>query len=175
MEERKEVMASAIKVSDIAKVGVMAALIYVATWLIHIPIGEKAVLHLGDSMVFTAAIILGKKKAGVASAIGMCLFDVLSPYAIWAPFTFVIKGVMGYLAGWIAYRNDYEGNNSLNNILAFTVAGIWMIVGYYFAGAFIYHSFIIALNDILGNVIQVVGGAVIAIPLARLLKKANVK
>lgn len=175
MEGRKEVISNNIKVNDIVKVGVMAALIYVATWLIHIPIGEKAVLHLGDSMVFTAAIILGKKKAGAASAIGMCMFDILSPYAVWAPFTFVIKGLMGYIAGWIAYRKDYEGNNFWNNILAFTLAGIFMIVGYYLAGSLIYSSFIIAINDIPGNIIQVVGGAIIAIPLGKLLKKANVK
>ncbi|MCM8709877.1 ECF transporter S component [Clostridium sp. SYSU_GA19001] len=159
----------------VVQVAFMAAMIFVATYVIEIPVGTKAVLHIGDSMVFAGAVILGKRKAALASAIGMALFDILSPYAVWAPFTFVIKGLMGYIAGAIAYRKDYNGNNLVNNIFAFTVAGIWMIAGYFFAGGVIYKSFITAIGDITGNIIQVAAGIVIALPVIKALKLAKLK
>lgn len=173
-----------VKTMDIVQVSLMAAIIYLATAIIHVP-SYMGVIHLGDSMVFLAAILLGRKKAAVASAIGMSLFDILTGYMVWAPFTFIIKGVMAYLAGKIAYRNEYDGNNVPNNILAFIVGGVWMIGAYYFGGVIIAHfilvsstslkgAMLLALKDIPGNILQVTAGAVIALPLSKILKKANV-
>lgn len=164
-----------IKVKDMVQVSLMAAVVFVATYALHIPVGTRAVMHLGDSMIFVAAIIFGKRKAALASAIGMGLFDLLSPYIIWAPFTFVIKGGMGYIAAIIAYRRDYKGLNILNNVFAFAIAGIWMVAAYYLAGIVIYSSFIVPLGDILPNIIQVIGGAIIATPLAKIIKQANIE
>ncbi|SMC28608.1 Uncharacterized membrane protein [Clostridium acidisoli DSM 12555] len=171
---------------SMVQVAFMAAIIYVATAMFNIPVGlgYKGVVHLGDSMVFVAAIILTKKKAALSAAIGMSLFDLLSPYSIWAPYTFIIKGTMGLIAAVIAYRSYYKGENIINNIFAFIVAGIWMIVAYYFAGVFIQHfytnvplnqAFIIEISHVPGDVAQVVVGILIATPIAELLKRANIK
>jgi uncharacterized membrane protein len=173
--ERRENKVKNLNVIDIVQVALMAAMVFVTTYVIEIPVGTKAVLHIGDTMVFAGAIILGNKKAALASAIGMGLFDLLSPYAVWAPFTFIIKGVMAYIASSIAYRKNYEGNNPVNNIFGFIIAGIWMIAGYFFAGAIIYHNFAQAFLDIQWNVLQVVAGIVLAIPLIAALKKAKIK
>jgi uncharacterized membrane protein len=173
--ERRESKTKSLSVIDIVQVALMAAMVFVTTYIIEIPVGTKAVLHIGDTMVFAGAIILGKKKAALAAAIGMGLFDLLSPYAVWAPFTFVIKGVMAYIAGAIAYRKDYEGKNLANNILAFIAAGLWMILGYYFSGGIIYRSLIVALGDVVGNIIQVAAGVVLAIPLIAALKNAKLR
>lgn len=183
--ESKKVALSNGKVQDMVQIALMAAITYIATAVINIPSGVivKGVVHLGDSMVFLAAVLLGKRKAFLSAAIGMCLFDLLSPYAIWAPFTFVIKGTMAYIAAVIAYRNNYEGNNILNNILAFVLGGIWMIAAYYGAGVILMHfttkiafaqAFVLAAAEIPGNIAQVVAGIVLAIPLGKVLKKANV-
>jgi uncharacterized membrane protein len=173
--ERRENKERNIGVIDIVQVALMAAMIFVTTYVIEIPVGTKAVLHIGDTMVFAGAVILGKKKAALASAIGMGLFDLLSPYAVWAPFTFIIKGVMAYIAGSVAFRKGYEGKNTINNIFGFLLAGFWMITGYYFAGGIIYKSLIIALGDVTGNVIQVAAGIVLAIPLIAALKNAKIR
>jgi len=186
MEQKRENLgASSVKVSthDIIKVGLMAAIVFVATSIIHVP-SFMGVVHLGDSMVFVAALLLGKKKGAAASAIGMSLFDLLNGYTAWAPFTFVIKGVMAYIAGSIAYRRGYEGKNLLNNIFAFIFAGIFMIAAYYFSGVImakyivstsitINEAFILAIKDIPGNIAQVVAGIVIAIPLSLSLNKVK--
>lgn len=173
--ERRESESRGLNVTDIVQVALMAAMVFVTTYVIEIPVGTKAVLHIGDTMVFAGAIILRKKKAALASAIGMGLFDLLSPYAVWAPFTFVIKGAMAYIAGSIAYRKDYAGNSLINNIFGFILAGIWMIIGYFFAGGIIYKSLIVALGDVTGNIIQVAAGIVLAVPLIAALKKAKIR
>ena len=170
---------SAIKTIDIVQVSLMAAITFIATSVIHFPT-FMGVLHFGDSMIFLAAILFGRKKAAIASAVGMCLFDLMAGYTTWAPFTFVIKGMMAYIAGTIAYRSGYNGDNSLNNILAFVVSGIFMIAAYYLGGAviltFISKEFtftkalIVALKDIPTNILQVIGGIVLALPLVAALK-----
>lgn len=183
--EQKKVALNNVKTQDMVQVALMAAITYIATAVINIPSGVivKGVVHLGDTMVFLAAVLIGRKKGFLSSAIGMCMFDLLSPYAIWAPFTFVIKGLMAYIAGTIAYRKHYEGNNTWNNIIAFALGGIWMIGAYYVAGTLIMHfvmniafgqAFMLSAAEIPGNIAQVVAGMVLAIPLGKILKKANV-
>ena len=170
---------SSIKTIDIVQISLMAAITFIAASVIHIPT-FMGVLHLGDSMIFLSAILFGRRKAAISSAVGMCLFDLISGYTMWAPFTLIIKGVMGYIAGTIAYRKNYDGNNFKNNIFAFVVAGIWMIVAYYLGGAIILtfiskefalkQALIVSLKDIPTNIFQVVGGIALALPLITALK-----
>lgn len=171
---------ASIKTIDIVQISLMAAITFIATSVIHIPT-FMGVLHLGDSMIFLSAILFGRKKSAISSAVGMCLFDLISGYTLWAPFTLVIKGVMGYIAGSIAYRKNYNGNNISNNIFAFVMAGIWMIAAYYLGGAIILtfiskefalkQALIISLKDVPTNIIQVVGGIALALPLIAALKR----
>jgi len=175
---------TSIKTIDIVQIGIMAAITFIATSVIHVPT-FMGVLHLGDSMIFLSAILFGRKKSAISSAVGMCLFDLLNGYTLWAPFTFVIKGVMGYIAGTIAYRKDYNGNNYLNNMIAFVVSGMWMIAAYYLGGAIIMtfiskefplvQALTLALKDIPTNILQVVGGIVLAVPLIAALKRKVIK
>lgn len=182
--ESKNLVNSHLKINDIVQISLMAAMTYVATAVINIPSGViiKGVVHLGDSMVLLAALLLGRKKAFLSAAIGMCIFDLFSPYAMWAPFTFVIKGVMAYIAATVAYRKDYDGNSMINNIFAFILAGIWMIGGYYLAGVAIMHfvtkigfmqAFVLSAAEIPGNIAQVAAGMALALPLGKILKKTN--
>lgn len=162
-------------VRNIVLIALMAAMVFVATSIIQIRT-FNGFIHLGDTMVFVAAVLLGKKRGAAASAIGMTMFDLLSPVPYWAPFTFVIKGVMAYIAGSVALRKDCEGKKVWNNILAFTIAGVWMVAAYYVSGAFVLYlinheannlgtAFIMSTYDILGNITQSVAGVLFAIPL----------
>lgn len=183
--EQKKIAISNVKTQDMVQVALMAALTYIATAVINVPMGSilKGVVHLGDTMIFLAAVLLGGKKGFLSSAIGMCMFDLFSPYIIWAPFTFFIKGIMAYIAATVAYRKNYNGNNMWNNTIAFALGGIWMIAAYYAAGVFIMHfimnvafgqAFILSAAEIPGNITQVVAGMILALPLGKILKKANV-
>nr|WP_279222058.1 ECF transporter S component [Clostridium rectalis] len=168
------------KTLQIVQIALLIAVTCMVTMTIRIPtlIGYT---HLGDSMVFISAILLGKKRGAVAAAFGMCMADILGGYFVWAPFTLIIKGSMAYVAAYIAYRKNYNGNNLWNNIFAFIMAGIWMVVAYYLANAaitrFIYvkvatfqESLIISLVEIPGNIIEVLVGIVLALPLIKGLR-----
>jgi uncharacterized membrane protein len=177
--ENKKLLSN-FRVLDLVQIALMAAITYIATAVINVP-SHMGVVHLGDTIVFVSAILLGRKKGALSSAIGMSLFDLLSPYAIWAPFTFVIKGVMAFIAASVAYRGDFEGNNIWNNLLGFALGSVWMVGAYYTGGVIIsYFCFGMPLNqsliksslDIPGNIVQVTAGTILALPLAKMLKKS---
>ena len=148
------------------------ALTLVSTMFINIrlPImGNGGLIHLGNVPLFIAALVYGKKSGAVAGAFGMGLFDLISGWAVWAPFTFIIVGAMGFLAGLIAEK--VPGKRVLVNTLAVASALIIKVVGYYFAEVFLYGNWIQPFGSIPGNVMQVVIAGIIVVPLAGRLKE----
>lgn len=159
---------------DIVETGLLIALVFIATRFINIrlPIASSGgLVHLGNTMLFISAIVFGKKKGAIAGAFGMALFDLLSEWAIWAPFTFVVRGVMGYIIGSIAWKDNKKGDSVLTNIIAIIISGVWMIFGYYITEMILYGNHIKALASIPGNITQIVIGLIIGVPVAKVLKK----
>ena len=78
--------------------GLLGAVIALCTAYVSFPIAG-GYFHPGDAMVALSGIMLGP-YAALPAAIGSCLADLLAGYTIYAPFTFVIKGLMGLIAGW---------------------------------------------------------------------------
>lgn len=167
------------KALEITQMGLMIAIVCVATMSIKIPtlIGYG---HLGDSMLFLAAILFGRKKGFVIAAVGMSMADFLTGYAYYVPFTFVIKGVMALIVVTIAYRNNYNGKNTVNNLFAFLVSGVWMVFGYFVAKIIIVRFILfkadsinkaiaIGLAGIPKNIAQVTIATCIAVPLVYIL------
>ena len=98
------------KVVNMVMMGLMTCLVIVATMFIKIPIPlTSGYVHLGDSMIFLAVLILGKKKGAFAAGVGSALGDVLGGYAIWAPWTLIIKFVMAYIMGIFVERFGKKG------------------------------------------------------------------
>lgn len=165
------------KLKDMVISALLIALVFVATRFINIrlPIAVNGgLIHLGNAMLFVAAIVFGGKKGAIAGAFGMGLFDLLSEWAIWAPATFIIRGVMGYIIGTMANSNDRNGKKILWNVVGIILASIWMIVGYYVAEGILYGNWIAPLTSIPGNITQLIIGAIIGIPLAAALKKTKI-
>jgi uncharacterized membrane protein len=148
------------------------ALTLVATMFINIrlPImGNGGLIHLGNVPLFMAAFIYGKKTGAIAGAFGMGLFDLLSGYALWSPFTFIIVGVMGFVVGLISEK--VPGKRVFVYTLAVICALIIKVVGYYFAEVLLYGNWIQPFGSIPGNIMQVVIAGIIVIPLVGRLKK----
>lgn len=174
-----------VKTKEIVITALMIALVFIAGSVIRIPtIG--GFIHLGDCMVFLSAIVLGKRRGTIASAVGMALVDIISGYFMWAPFTFLIKGGMAYIAGAILEKIGGSEKRALlkkEDLIAFVASGIFMVVGYFIAGVILagfltddlglIGGLAIAVKDIFTNVIQVVAGIVIAIPLSTILITAK--
>ena len=158
---------------------VMICLIVVTTILFKIPIPfANGYVHLGDAMVFLSVLILGVKYGVIASAIGSALGDVMGGFAIWAPWTLVIKGLMALILGFFVSKTaDKKTSGSFSKATAMQiagmfVAGIWMTAGYFVAEGVMY-NWIVAFVGIPWNIGQFVVGMVIASATAAALSKNN--
>lgn len=132
-------------------------------------------MHFGNVMLFAAAIVFGKEQGAIAGAFGMGFFDLVSGWAAWAHFTFIIRGIMGYIIGTIANSHGRNGQSLLYNIYAILAGSIWMLVGYYFAEVILYDNWITPFTSIPGNLLQLVFGTILGLPLASALKHAGLR
>ena len=161
---------------DIVLSGLLISLVFLSTKFINIklPISiNGGLIHIGSSMLFMSSIVFGKKKGAAAGAFGMGLFDIVSGWAAWAPFTFVIRWVMGYLVGWISNAGERNGRNFFWNLAAVLTGSMWMLIGYFFAEVVIYGNWIKPFTSIPGNIVQIVVGALIGLPAAAVLKRTK--
>lgn len=148
------------------------ALTVVATMFINIKLpimGNGGLIHMGNVPLFIAAFVFGRKTGAIAGAFGMGLFDLISGWAVWAPFTFVIVGAMGLAAGLIAEK--MPGKRMVVYSVAVVVALVIKIVGYYFAEVILYGNWIQPFGSIPGNIMQVVIAGLIVVPLVGRIKK----
>lgn len=162
-EEGFTTASSNIRIKDLVTTALLVSMVFIATKFINVrlPVSiNGGLIHLGTGMLYIAAIVFGRKKGAVAGAFGMFLFDIISGWAAWAPFTFVIRGVMGYLVGTIANLKGRDGKSFIFNLLAILAGGVWMIVGYYFAEVILYGNWATPVTSIPGNVLQIVPGLV---------------
>lgn len=145
-----------LSVKKLTFTGLMAALICVLTMFPHIPIpAGSGYIHLGDGMILLSAMIVGP-LAIPAAAIGSALADLFSGFALYAPATFVIKGLVALIA-WLLYRKG----NIVRTLIAFIAAEAAMVAGYFAFEWFVAREY--AIVDILGNSIQGISGAALGI------------
>ncbi len=159
------------KTFNIVLTGLLAAIIFILTFInIKLPISiNGGLIHLGGVGLIVASYILMPKNAGLAAGIGMGLFDILGGYTIWAPFTFVIRFIQGYITSKLLTKKGGK-----NEIIALILSSIIAIVGYYIAEVILYGNFIAPLTSIPGEVILSVAGISIGLPLSKILIKNKV-
>jgi len=147
----------------VAQAGIMAALVAVATFAVQVPIpATKGYLNFGDIMIFVSALVFGPVVGGFAGGVGSALSDVASGYAsTYAPFTLIIKGAEGIIAGLIAKRGS-----KIRNILAVAVAGAEMVSGYFLAEFFGLSLGWAATTEVPFNILQIASGGAIGIPIS---------
>lgn len=165
------------KTLDMVISSLLIAMVFVATRFINIrlPISVNGgLIHLGTGMLIISAIVFGARKGAISGAFGMAIFDVLSGWAAWSPFTFVIRGVMGYIIGRLCRNKRSYKEIIVWGTISTLISGIWMIAGYYIAEVILYGNWISPVTSIPGNAIQIIVGAVIGIPVSVILKKRNI-
>jgi uncharacterized membrane protein len=173
METKNSQTKSSQKTREMVQIALLTAITYLAVSFLHIPYGSGGVVHLGDSIIFATAILFGTRQAVISGAIGMTMFDAFSQYAYYAPYTFVIKAIMALLIGLIANGGNSKGNNWAKNIIGIVLAGAWGVAGYFGAEVIMYGNYFAAAPNVLGNVIQVTAGGVIAVVLVTALKRTR--
>jgi len=161
------------KIKDPKNIGIVAvfsALAFVATRFIQIPILQTGgYLNFGEAIIYIAAIFFWTFRGGLVGAIGPALADITSPYAAFAPFTLLIKGIEGFIVGKIASTNP----KNMNKLLGILIGGSVMIIGYYIVEILVFLiPSPIALIEIPFNVLQVIVGGTIAMIATKTLKNS---
>lgn len=115
-------------VKRLARAGVFAALICVTTaYILHIPLAGGGYIHPGDAFVYLAACLLPFPYALGAAALGGAAADLLTA-PMWAPWTFVIKGICV-----LAFSRRSKTLLCPRNLLACGLGAVINLGGYYAA------------------------------------------
>lgn len=143
---------------ELAFLSLFIAITAVATFL-HIPGPSSSYFNLGEVAIYIIAIVFGRRAGFTAGAIGSALMDMLLGYYIWAPFTFLIKGIEGYLVGLLS-----RGERWQDNLLAIIAGGNFMVLAYALTKGFLI-SWPAVLPEIGIDYMQMLIGGIIALPL----------
>ncbi|HOJ11675.1 MAG TPA: ECF transporter S component [Clostridiales bacterium] len=186
--------------------GVMAALVFLATFFTRIP-GPvpPGYINFGDAVIMITAILLGKSSGFIAGAFGSALADVAAPGGLlFAPITFIVKGIEGYVIGAIArsrttdekhangaaiqasevsedsHKNKSPGYYEVRKVIAVIAGALIMVAGYFIAELSILKLFdstfgyTAAISELPFNFIQGGVSVVLGYVLSSLLEKAGV-
>ncbi len=109
----------------LAYAAMFAVLNYVAFTYgkISIPVvgGTSTAIHIANAIVVLSSWVLGPVYGGLAGAIGLSIADVLDPrYITSAPKTFILKFLIGFIAGTIARRMKLSEQTDRKDILRIT-------------------------------------------------------
>lgn len=147
--------------------GLFAALITVGTLYLKVPV-PPGYYHLGDGLIYTAAVVVGAWPAAFAASLGSSLADVLGGAAVWWPWTFVIKGATALVVGSVS-----RGSAS-RALPAMILGALLTVAGYAVATAVIYNP-AAALVETLGNLIQTGVGVVVGLVLIPVASRAYMR
>jgi uncharacterized membrane protein len=174
MQNTQSYSRSSQKTMDLIITAMLIALVFLSTFFLNIklPIAANGgLVHLGTAMLFIASFLFGPKKAALAGAIGMGLFDIVGGWALWAPITIVARGLQGYIVGKIAWSKGRNGTSIAFNVIATIVSIPFMIAVYYIGEGILYGNWIAPLASIPGDLVQNILGIIVAVPVCVALKK----
>lgn len=158
------------KTKKLVTSAMLTAIVCIATMVIKIPTPLKGYLNLGDCAVLLSGWILPPAYGFLAAGTGSAFADIFSGYALYAPATFIIKGVMALGAYWIFTLSNKKFNSLLSRLLSGLACEIIMVLGYFIFEGFLY-GFVSSAVNIPINGIQGVIGLILGVLLIKLLKR----
>ena len=164
------------KVREIAITALMAALIFVATFLIKIPNpATGGYSHMGDCMIFLAVVLLGRKNGSLAASIGGALSDFLAGAPVWILPTLIIKYIMAFIMGTIIKAKP---ESKKLQIIGASVGGLFQIAAYTLAKILLIGLMPavlsipnVSIQTLVGIVLFAVLSAALAGPLSKIMNK----
>lgn len=150
--------------------GILSAVILLATYIIKFPIpGGYGYINFGDGAIFAASVVLGP-FAAICAALGSMLADLLAGFPHYMLPTFLIKGIMGLIAGFIFKKQP--GLKWPGQLLLFAVCEVIMVGGYFVAEIVMY-GLAAAVGTLIFNALQGLAGiatGLAIVPLARRIR-----
>ena len=161
------------KTNTLVMTAMMTCLVLLTTYTFKIPTPFQGYVHLGDAMIFLSVLVVGRKNGAAAAAFGSALADLLGGYVAFAPWTFVIKGLMALVMGYfIDLMAKKQGKSvkicsvPLIEIVGMIIAGVVMVLGYGVADAVLAGNIMSGILSMPANCGQFAAGVVIASVLA---------
>lgn len=151
----------------------LAALTCVATMIIKIPSPLKGYINLGDCVVLLAGWMLNPAYGFLAAGLGSALADLFSGYVVYAPATFVIKGLMALVAFYGFKLLNKKIGNLPSRIITGVLAEAVMILGYFVFEGFLY-GFGPSVVNIPANGVQGVAGLILGCVLVKVFEKSKI-
>lgn len=144
------------KPRDMARSGLMMALVFVTTRAFVIPIPQtKGFFNLGEAAIYLAAVLFGPAVGALAGGMGSALADLSLGYTQYAPFTLVIKGLEGALVGLIAGRTRALARR----VAGMICGGLVMVAGYFVTQAYLFGLGVgAAAAEVSYNMVQMAAG-----------------
>ncbi len=153
--------------ATIAITAILTAIVAVFTLVVRVPVpATQGYFHFGDVAVFFAGFAFGPLVGLIAGGLGTGLADLMGGYATYAPISLVAHGLQGLLAGWLGHNQRTRG------LAIGWLAGGLAMMATYFAVEAVLFGLGAAVTEAPWNLLQVVGGGLIGIPLLRLVRKA---
>jgi len=149
----------------IATAAIFAALVASGTLLFVFPIpATSGYFNLGETLIYIAALLFGPLVGAIAGA-GATIADVLVAVQ-YAPGTFTIKAVEGFLVGFLFKKlNRKIRNITLSATIAVVIGGFEMVLGYFLYETLVLrYPFALAVVEIPFNIVQMLIGLVVAVP-----------
>ena len=157
-----------LSIRKLTMAGVLAASIVLLTTLVSIPMpGGFGYINLGDVGVLLAGMLLGGGWGALCAGAASALSDVLLGYTVYAPATFVIKGLVALVAGLLFARTQKK-----IRFAALYLAALLVPAGYFLYELLLYGP-ASAIPNILFNTIQCMIGAVVATIVGVMLLKTK--
>ncbi len=160
----------------------MIALVFLATYLVKIqtPL-PGGYANLGDAVVMLAAVFLGPVGGLIAGSIGSALADLAFGSLLFAPVTFVVKGIEGLVVGMLTSQVLKANGLKHGRLIAAIVSGaVIMVAGYFLAEAFVLGAFdeafglTVAVAEIPFNAVQGIVCAILGYVLTLILSKTGI-
>ena len=153
---------------QIANSAVMSALTATLTGIAFVPSPTGGYSHLGDTIIFTAALLFGSKVGGITGAIGSVAADLWVGYPRWFV-SIPAHGLEGLISG-LGRRRSLPVQ-----VLACAVGGVVMASVYFYVNIFIQGwapAIVSYARDLLGQAgVSIVIGIILTRTLLRLLPR----
>ena len=88
---------------------------------IQITPGQSTAIHIANAVVVLSSWLLGPVYGGLAGAVGLSLADLMDPrYITSAPKTFIMKFLIGFIAGMVARKLKLKEKDDKKEIIKIT-------------------------------------------------------
>ena len=153
---------------------VMAAATFIFTninFILPVGTGQGTLMHLGAAMAVAIAFLLPPVYGALSVAVGMALYDIMSPWAAWAPFTFVIRFSQVFVLSYFINKTHHK---TFHMIIGLLFAAIIDVGGYYLAEVLLYGNWIVPFANVPAEVMLNLLGIALGLPAGLLLKRAKI-